>query len=137
MSEKEMRKMSKQDSVIRTMDLSAKFGTIRANKSQRLTPDQYADHPEKRTPVAFEILSSETEFLRVLKSLHDVYLLPLKSALASKRLACFPALLHAGLSVSLPACLPACLPAFIPRYSCIISSSIFSHVKCLFLNLYL
>ncbi|XP_035824549.1 epithelial cell-transforming sequence 2 oncogene-like [Aplysia californica] len=86
MSEKESRQLrGRQDSARRTMDLSAKFGTIRANRTQRLTPEQFAEHPEKRTPVAFEIVSSETEYLRLLRSVQDVYVKPLKSALASNR----------------------------------------------------
>ncbi|GFS13318.1 epithelial cell transforming sequence 2 oncogene-like protein [Elysia marginata] len=67
------------------LDLSLRFGTMRANKSQRLTSEQFAEHPEKRTPVAFEILSSETEYMRILKAVQDVYVKPLKSALASNR----------------------------------------------------
>ena len=49
------------------------------------TPGQFADHPEKRTPIAFEILASEQEYMRTLKAISDVYVKPLKSALSSNR----------------------------------------------------
>ena len=49
------------------------------------TPGQFGDHPEKRTPIAFEILASEQEYMRTLKAISEVYVRPLKSALSSKR----------------------------------------------------
>ncbi|KAK6169969.1 hypothetical protein SNE40_018478 [Patella caerulea] len=63
----------------------SRFETTRANKSQRLTSEQYACHPEKRTPVAYEILTSETEYNRTLKATKDIFYKPLKLALESNR----------------------------------------------------
>ncbi|XP_055888688.1 epithelial cell-transforming sequence 2 oncogene-like isoform X2 [Biomphalaria glabrata] len=84
LQEKDSNKLSR-SSHQETIDLSVRYGTMRASKSQRLTPEQYARHPEKRTPVAFELLTSETEYMRTLKSVYDVYVKPLKSAIASNR----------------------------------------------------
>nr|KAG5699369.1 hypothetical protein BaRGS_008277 [Batillaria attramentaria] len=80
----QMRRYQKTAS-LKTQELSVKFGTMRATKTERLTARQFADHPEKRTPVAFEILASETEYMRTLKAINDVYVRPLKSAVASNR----------------------------------------------------
>ncbi|XP_059150154.1 epithelial cell-transforming sequence 2 oncogene-like [Physella acuta] len=85
LQEKDEQSQGKKTLKTMTMDLSIRYGTMRASKSQRLTPQQYADHPEKRTPIAFEILTSETEYMRTLKSVQDVYVKPLKSAIASNR----------------------------------------------------
>ncbi|KAH9525224.1 epithelial cell transforming sequence 2 oncoprotein-like [Bulinus truncatus] len=86
LQEKDTKKLIRSQKLkLKTIDLSVRYGTIRANKSQRLTPEQLVSHPEKRTPVAFEILTSETEFMRTLKSVFDVYVKPLKSAIASNR----------------------------------------------------
>lgn len=49
------------------------------------TVDVLADHPEKRTPIAMEILSSEVQYYRSLKAINDVYVKPLKAALSSSR----------------------------------------------------
>ncbi|CAL1534144.1 unnamed protein product [Lymnaea stagnalis] len=86
LQEKDGKKLIKSQSLdLPTVNLSVKFGTMRASRSQRLTSQQYADHPEKRTPIAFEILTSETEYMRTLKSVQDVYVKTLKSAIASNR----------------------------------------------------
>jgi hypothetical protein len=47
--------------------------------------DSFDVYPEKRTPVAFEILASEQEYMRTLKAISDIYVKPLKSALSSNR----------------------------------------------------
>ncbi|XP_076445720.1 epithelial cell-transforming sequence 2 oncogene-like [Babylonia areolata] len=76
---------SKTTSSLKTVQFSAQYGTLRATKHQRLTAGQFRDDPIKRTPVAFEILASEEEYMRILKAISDVYVRPLKSALASNR----------------------------------------------------
>lgn len=47
-------------------------------KYERLTAKQFHDHPEKRTPIAMEILSSEVEYNRILQAVKDVYVKPLR-----------------------------------------------------------
>jgi hypothetical protein len=49
------------------------------------TPEKYSEHPEKRTPIAKEIASSEVEYYRILKAIKDIYVKPLKSSLNSNR----------------------------------------------------
>lgn len=49
------------------------------------TAKQFHDHPEKRTPIAMEILSSEVEYNRILQAVKDVYVKPLRAALNSNR----------------------------------------------------
>lgn len=49
------------------------------------TAKQFHDHPEKRTPIAMEVLSSEVEYNRVLQAVKDVYVKPLRAALNSNR----------------------------------------------------
>ncbi|XP_070190601.1 epithelial cell-transforming sequence 2 oncogene-like [Littorina saxatilis] len=83
--ERNQRRRQFKTTTLKTQELSSKFGTMRATKTQRLTPGQYTDHPEKRTPIAFEIQASEQEYMRTLQAIRDVYLKPLKSALASNR----------------------------------------------------
>ncbi|CAH1798589.1 unnamed protein product [Owenia fusiformis] len=53
--------------------------------TMRLTVKQFGDHPQKRTPIAHEILSSEVEYMRTLEIIRNVFVKPLKSALASNR----------------------------------------------------
>ncbi|XP_046583392.1 LOW QUALITY PROTEIN: epithelial cell-transforming sequence 2 oncogene-like [Haliotis rubra] len=82
--------MERKTVTLKTQDLRNKFGTmttgtLRATKSQRLTSQQFTEHPEKRTPIAFEILTSEMEYNRMLRAVRDVYYKPLKSALTANR----------------------------------------------------
>ena len=49
------------------------------------TARQLKEQPEKRTPVAREILSSEVSYLRSLQVIRDVFFLPCKAALDSNR----------------------------------------------------
>ena len=49
------------------------------------TARQLEDHPEKRTPVAREILSSEVSYMRTLEIIKDVFFMPCKAALDSNR----------------------------------------------------
>ncbi|XP_041351254.1 uncharacterized protein LOC121370205 [Gigantopelta aegis] len=78
-----LRQTHRETLLLHTQSLSRKFGTMRATKSKRLSAEELANHPEKRTPVAFEILTSEIEYNRMLKAIRDVFVRPLKSALSS------------------------------------------------------
>ena len=49
------------------------------------TSQKFSDHPEKRTPIAMEILSSEVEYNRLLQAIRNVYFKPLNAALKSNR----------------------------------------------------
>lgn len=49
------------------------------------TAQKYSDHPEKRSPVAMEIVSSEVEYNRLLAAVKNVYFRPLNAALRSNR----------------------------------------------------
>ncbi|XP_053396270.1 epithelial cell-transforming sequence 2 oncogene-like isoform X2 [Mercenaria mercenaria] len=89
-SEKETKrrrqKNEHQKVVLKTQELSQKFGTLRATgKLERLTTQKYSDHPEKRTPIAMEMVSSEVEYNRVLTAIKNVYFKPLNAALRSNR----------------------------------------------------
>lgn len=67
-------------------NLRVTFGSMRlTGKYERLTAKQFHDHPEKRTPIAMEILSSEVEYNRILQAVKDVYVKPLRAALNSNR----------------------------------------------------
>ncbi|XP_069127414.1 epithelial cell-transforming sequence 2 oncogene-like isoform X1 [Argopecten irradians] len=67
-------------------DFKVTFGTMTlTGKHEHLTPKKFSDHPEKRTPVAMEILSSEVEYNRILKGIKDTYVKPLKAALSADR----------------------------------------------------
>ncbi|XP_052809918.1 epithelial cell-transforming sequence 2 oncogene-like isoform X2 [Mya arenaria] len=76
----------RQKVVLRTQELSRKFGTMRdTGKLERMTAQRYSDHPEKRTPIAMEIVSSEVEYNRLLTAIKNVYFKPLNAALRSNR----------------------------------------------------
>ncbi|OWF50928.1 epithelial cell-transforming sequence 2 oncogene-like isoform X1 [Mizuhopecten yessoensis] len=67
-------------------DFKVRFGTMTlTGKHERLTAKKFSEYPEKRTPVAMEILSSEVEYNRILKGIKDTYVKPLKAALSSDR----------------------------------------------------
>ncbi|KAL4233601.1 epithelial cell transforming sequence 2 oncoprotein-like [Mactra antiquata] len=80
------KKSDRKQVVERTQALSMKFGTLRdTGKLDRLTTQRYQDHPEKRTPIAMEIVSSEVEYNRILNAIKNVYFKPLNAALKSNR----------------------------------------------------
>ncbi|XP_078322430.1 epithelial cell-transforming sequence 2 oncogene-like isoform X2 [Crassostrea virginica] len=89
-SEKEENRLQKRRKhhklVQQAENLRATFGSMRlTGKYERLTAKQFHDHPEKRTPIAMEVLSSEVEYNRVLQAVKDVYVKPLRAALNSNR----------------------------------------------------
>ncbi|XP_052238389.1 epithelial cell-transforming sequence 2 oncogene-like [Dreissena polymorpha] len=76
----------RQKVVMKTQELSKKFGTIRATgKLERLTSHRFREYPEKRTPIAMEIVSSEVDYNRALTAVKKVYFKPLNAALRSNR----------------------------------------------------
>ncbi|XP_056015999.1 epithelial cell-transforming sequence 2 oncogene-like isoform X2 [Ostrea edulis] len=88
-SEKEenrQQKQKRQRLVQQADNLRVTFGSMRlSGKYERLSAKQFHDHPEKRTPIAMEILSSEVEYNRTLQAVKDVYVKPLRAALNSNR----------------------------------------------------
>ena len=85
--QRRQRKEKKKKLRKQTENLRVTFGsmTMTPGKYQRLTPEKYSEHPEKRTPIAKEIASSEVEYYRILKAIKDIYVKPLKSSLNSNR----------------------------------------------------
>ncbi|KAL5011047.1 hypothetical protein ScPMuIL_013352 [Solemya velum] len=77
-------KQHREEMTMRTRELSHMFGTTNGCL-ERLTPEQFSRAPEKRTPIAKEILASEHEYMKVLKAVRNVYFKPLKAALNSNR----------------------------------------------------
>ncbi|XP_062586271.1 epithelial cell-transforming sequence 2 oncogene-like [Saccostrea cucullata] len=89
-SEKEenrrQRQQKNQRLVQQADNLRVTFGSMRlTGKYERLSAKQFHDHPEKRTPIAMEILSSEVEYNRTLQAVKKVYVDPLRAALNSNR----------------------------------------------------
>ena len=53
------------------------------------TAETFSDHPEKRSPIAMEMASSEVEYNRLLRAIKNVYFKPLNAALKSNRFVSF------------------------------------------------
>ncbi|ESO84166.1 hypothetical protein LOTGIDRAFT_155489, partial [Lottia gigantea] len=88
--EKEEESKQEKDKIYETFTRSNTYDklknkTNKLNTLQRLTSQEYNGCIEKRTPIAFEILSSEKEYNRTLKAIKDVFYKPLKLALESNR----------------------------------------------------
>ncbi|XP_076076659.1 epithelial cell-transforming sequence 2 oncogene-like [Mytilus galloprovincialis] len=85
--QRRQRREKKNKMIRQTENLRVTFGsmTIAPGRYQRLTSEKYSENPEKRTPIALEITSSEVEFYRILKGIKHIFVRPLKSSLNSNR----------------------------------------------------
>ncbi|KAK3578884.1 hypothetical protein CHS0354_010250 [Potamilus streckersoni] len=83
--EMEWRSQKKQV-VLKTQELSKRFGSMRlTGRYEKLSPKRFSDHPEKRSPIAMEILTTEIEYNRILTAIKKIYFKPLRDALESNR----------------------------------------------------